>query len=173
MMDELILVDIDDRAIGSGEKAYVHERGLLHRAFSVFIVDKGSMLIQKRNPSKYHSGGLWTNACCSHPRKGEALQQAVHRRMLEELGFDCDVREIFSFMYRTAFSEKLFEYEYDHVFLGKYDGPVHFNRTEASEVMWIRLEALKAELVQHPERYTSWFLIAAHRVIQAVEEMDR
>ena len=168
-MDELVLVNIYDEEIGSGEKAAVHEKGLLHRAFSVFLVNDGKMLIQKRTINKYHSGGMWTNACCSHPRRGEQLMEAVHRRLVEELGFDCDVEELFSFMYRTAFSENLFEYEFDHVFLGSYDGPITLNEEEASAIKWVALEELKKDVVEHPERYTSWFLIALRRVIKHVE----
>lgn len=168
-MDELILVDIYDREIGSAEKAYAHEKGLLHRAFSVFLVNGNKMLIQKRNVDKYHSGGLWANACCSHPRKGETLECAVHRRMAEELGIDCEVKEVFSFTYRTAFAENLYEYEFDHVLLGSYDGPVSLNEEEASEYRWIDIGELGDELVTHPERYSSWFLIAAPRVIKLVE----
>lgn len=167
-MDELILVNVDDEEIGSGEKAYVHEKGLLHRAFSVFMVKEGKMLIQKRNQNKYHSGGLWTNACCSHPRKGEQLLDAVHRRLKEELGVDCRVRELFSFIYRTRFHEYLYEYEYDHVFLAEDSGEIVLNQEEASEIKWMDLEDLKVDLVKHPETYTSWFLIAAHRVIKMV-----
>lgn len=172
-MDEIILVNTDDEEIGYGEKAYVHEKGLLHRAFSVFIVNNGKMLIQKRNANKYHSGGLWTNACCSHPRKGEALTDAVHRRLREELGIDCEVEEVFEFMYRTVFADDLYEYEFDHVFLGDYEGPVELNEGEASEIRWIGLQELKEDLVRRPERYTSWFLIAAHKVIKAAEEKNK
>ena len=169
MMDELVLVNIYDEEIGHGEKADVHKRGLMHRAFSVFLVNDGKMLIQKRNVNKYHSGGLWTNACCSHPRQGEKLTEAVHRRMMEELGIDCAVEELFSFMYRTAFSEKLYEYEFDHVFLGSYAGPIELNEEEATEIKWIDLQELKEDVVAHPEKYTSWFLIALHRMIGVVE----
>ena len=168
-MEEIILVDTRDREVGSCEKLAAHVRPTLHRAFSVFLHSDGQMLLQRRNRSKYHSGGLWTNACCSHPRRGEPLMEAVHRRLVEELGFDCDVEELFSFMYRTAFSEHLFEYEFDHVFLGSYDGPITLNEEEASEIKWVALEELKKDVVEHPERYTSWFLIALHRVIKHVE----
>lgn len=169
-MDELILVNAEDEEIGYGEKAYVHEKGLLHRAFSVFIVNDGKMLIQKRNRNKYHSGGLWTNACCSHPRKGESLKEAVHRRLEEELGIDCDVEELFDFMYRTVFAENLYEYEFDHVFLADYSGSIELNREEASEIKWIDLQELKEDIVRRPEKYTSWFLIAANKVIKVAEE---
>ena len=169
-MDELILVNAEDEEIGYGEKAYVHEKGLLHRAFSVFIVNDGKMLIQKRNRNKYHSGGLWTNACCSHPRKGESLKEAVHRRLEEELGIDCDVEELFDFMYRTVFAENLYEYEFDHVFLAGYSGSIKLNREEASEIKWIDLQELKEDIVRRPEKYTSWFLIAVNKVIKVAEE---
>ena len=169
-MDELILVNAEDEEIGYGEKAYVHEKGLLHRAFSVFIVNDGKMLIQKRNRNKYHSGGLWTNACCSHPRKGESLKEAVHRRLEEELGIDCDVEELFDFMYRTVFAENLYEYEFDHVCLADYSGSIELNREEASEIKWIDLQELKEDIVRRPEKYTSWFLIAVNKVIKVAEE---
>ena len=169
-MDELILVNAEDEEIGYGEKAYVHEKGLLHRAFSVFIVNDGKMLIQKRNRNKYHSGGLWTNACCSHPRKGESLKEAVHRRLEEELGIDCDVEELFDFMYRTVFAENLYEYEFDHVFLADYSGSIELNQEEASEIKWIDLQELKEDIVRRPEKYTSWFLIAVNKVIKVAEE---
>jgi len=165
-MDELILVDLDDNEIGHMSKPEAHRLGTLHRAFSVFIInDKNEMLIQKRNENKYHSGGLWTNACCSHPRLGENLLDAVHRRLVEEIGFDTEVAEQFGFVYRTQFDKELFEYEYDHVFLGKYDGEITLNKEEASEIKWIDIEALKKDLVENANDYTSWFLIAAPRLL--------
>ena len=166
-MNNLIaLVDIDDKITGFETKSEVHRRGLLHRAFSVFIVKDGKMLIQKRNPDKYHSGGLWSNTGCSHQRKGEELTESVHRRMLEEMGFDCPVEELFSFVYRTQFSSELIEYEYDHVFAGSYDGEVSVNPEEASEVRWISFEQLGEELVKTPENFTSWFIICAPKVMK-------
>ena len=167
-MEELILVNYDDEEIGYMDKTYVHREGLLHRAFSVFIVHNGKMLIQKRNIRKYHSGGLWANACFSHPRKGEELQQAVHRRLQEELGFDCAVRELCDFVYRTVFSDHLCEYEFDHVFLGEYSGDVKLNEEEASEIKWIDIEELKALAVNKPEQFASWFLIALQKVIRCI-----
>ena len=166
-MDNLIaLVDIDDNITGFETKSEVHRRGLLHRAFSVFIVKDGKMLIQKRNPDKYHSGGLWSNTCCSHQRKGEELTESVHRRMLEEMGFDCPLEELFSFVYRTQFSPDLIEYEYDHVFAGSYDGEVKVNPEEASEVRWISFDQLGEELVKTPEKFSSWFIICAPKVMK-------
>nr|MCR5784053.1 isopentenyl-diphosphate Delta-isomerase [Eubacterium sp.] len=145
-MEKITLVDIDDNIIGYETKEEVHKKGLLHRAFSVFIVNDGKMLLQRRNINKYHSGGLWTNACCSHQREGEELYAAVHRRLFEELSFDCELSEEFSFIYRTAFSNGLFEYEVDHVFLGEYSGEVKLNPEEADEMCWVRFEDLKKDL---------------------------
>ena len=168
-MEEIILVNLDDEIIGSGEKLHVHKDGLLHRAFSIFIVNnKGQMLIQKRNENKYHSGGLWANSCCSHQRADEKLQEAIHRRLQEELGFDCELEEQFSFVYRTVFDNSLVEYEVDHVFLGHYSGEIEINKDEVTEIMWISLDELSEKLVNEPEKFASWFLIAAPQVIRGL-----
>ena len=118
--DHLICVDIFDRPVGVATKEEAHRKGMLHRAFSVFIVDsrEGRMLLQKRALGKYHSGGLWANACCSHPRQGEETTAAAHRRLVEEVGIDCTLTPLYSFVYREVFPDGLVEYEYDHVFLG-------------------------------------------------------
>lgn len=170
--EKLILVTVDDREIGTLGKEEVHRQGLLHRAFSVFLYDGERMLLQKRADGKYHSGGLWTNACCSHPRAGEALEEAVHKRMMLELGLDTEVRELFSFTYRTKFAEDLYEYEYDHVFLGTYDStlPVRIAPDEASEYRWVGLSDLKQELLLQPDTFTSWFLIAVSGVLPVIEQ---
>ena len=166
-MEELIaLVDINDRITGYETKGEVHRKGLLHRAFSVFIVRDGKMLIQRRNPDKYHSGGLWSNTCCSHQREGEELTESVHRRMIEEMGIDCEVTELFSFVYRTQFRTDLTEYEYDHVFAGSYEGEVSVNPEEASEIRWIPLEELGEALEKTPEKFSSWFIISAPEVMK-------
>lgn len=166
MEDALILVDVRDRQIGTMGKAEAHRLGKLHRAFSVFIIDQDSMLIQRRKQDKYHSGGLWANACCSHPREGEVLEEAIHRRMLEEVGFDCELKELFHFVYRSEYSDELFEYEYDHVFVGQYNGAVHFNEEEIEEVRWITFKDLARELVEQPEQFATWFLIAAPKFLE-------
>lgn len=170
MEDEIILVNIFDEEVGTMGKAEAHEKGLLHRAFSVFIYNGTKILIQKRAVDKYHSGGLWANSCCSHPRKNsdvsETLGQAVERRLLEELGFSCQVSEIHSFIYRTEFSPTLFEYEYDHVFIGEYKGEVVLNTDEASEYKWIEASQLAEDLYKNPQNYASWFHIAAPVVIK-------
>lgn len=165
MQDELILVDLFDQAIGHGEKLDVHRRHLLHRAFSVFLVDEnGRWLLQKRADGKYHSGGLWANACCSHPRWGETLPQAVSRRLQEELGITGNTQELFSFIYYAPFPS-LSEYEFDHVFLLRHSGPVTPNPEEIGATRWVTPEQLQQELLAHPEQFCSWFLIAAPRVL--------
>lgn len=170
--EKLILVTVDDKPIGTLGKEDVHREGLLHRAFSVFLYDGERMLLQKRADGKYHSGGLWTNACCSHPRAGEELEDAVHRRLKLECGIDTEVRELFSFTYRIKFDEHLYEYEYDHVFLGTYDSslPVRLNAEEASEYRWVGLTELKQELLLKPDTFTSWFVIAVSKVLPVIEQ---
>ena len=169
-MEEITLVDIDDNVTGYGKKTDVHRAGNLHRAFSIFIVNDGKMLIQRRNTTKYHSGGLWTNACCSHQRKGEQLLEATHRRLLEELGFDVELEELFSFVYRTEFSDTLYEYEFDHVFCGNYAGNIILNTDEAEETEWVSFSELKRRLTETPQLFTSWFIIAAPRVMKLLEK---
>lgn len=171
MFEEITLVDIDDHITGYSTKEDVHKRGLLHRAFSVFIVNDNKMLIQMRNPNKYHSGGLWSNACCSHQRKEEILSKAVHRRMNEELGFDCPLEEKFKFIYRTRFENGLVEYELDHVFVGEYCGEVCIDPNEASEIRWVEFDKLKSELLDNPENFSSWFIICAPRVLNLLGEI--
>lgn len=168
MEDQLILIDLFDREIGYGPKLEVHRRGQLHRAFSVFLIDGDRMLIQQRNPEKYHSGGLWANACCSHPRKGENLEEAVVRRMEEELGIRTDCKELFHFVYYSKYSDEMHEYELDHVFLGTYHGDPSFSREEIAQVKWVSMEWLAEDLKNHPEQYTSWFQIAAPSVLEKV-----
>ena len=122
------------------------------------------MLLQKRSAEKYHSGGLWTNACCSHPRQGEELSEAVERRLKEELGVRMPVEELYSFVYRAQFENGLTEYE--HVFLGEYDGEIRLNEEEASEIRWMDMDELAEDLWKNPEKYTAWFLIAAPQVLR-------
>lgn len=164
MQDELILVDLFDQAIGHGEKLDVHRRHLLHRAFSVFLVDEnGRWLLQKRADGKYHSGGLWANACCSHPRWGRNFAPrfpAGYRRNWESR----NAQELFSFIYYAPFPS-LSEYEFDHVFLLRHSGPVTPNPEEIGSTRWVTPEQLQQELLAHPEQFCSWFLIAAPRVL--------
>ena len=159
--EEVILVNELDIPLGSCEKMEAHRRALLHRAFSVFIVNsKGEMLLQQRAPEKYHSAGLWTNACCSHPRPGEDTKQAALRRLHEELGFTTELEKIFDFTYKSVFENGLTEFEFDHVFIGTYDLTVHPNREEVSNHSFLSLDAIDASLLAHPEKYTSWFHLA-------------
>lgn len=168
-MEEIALVDLDDNIIGYASKEDAHRKGLLHRAFSVYIVDGSRMLIQKRNRGKYHSGGLWTNACCSHQRRGEQLDEAVCRRLKEELTVDLSPKEEFNFVYRTVFEDGLTEYEIDHVFLGQYSGPVTADPEEAEEVKWIEINELKRLLETEPWKFTAWFIISAPRIFKILE----
>jgi len=138
MGDQIVLVDKDDREVGKAEKMAVHKKGLLHRAFSVLVFNsKGELLLQQRAKEKYHCGGLWTNTCCSHPRKGETVSQAAHRRLLEEMGVDCELEEIFSFSYRVDFPNGLTENELDHVLIGKSDSRPKPDPKEVEQWKWI------------------------------------
>lgn len=168
MNDTLILVDLEDNEIGVGEKLWVHKNDKLHRAFSVFVIDGDRMLIQRRNINKYHSGGLWANACCSHPRSGELLEDAVKRRLFEEIGVIASSEEVFHFIYRTEYDNGLCEYEYDHVFLCNYSGPVCPFKDEIDEIKWVNIEELKKDVVENPHKYSSWFLIALPRFLEIV-----
>ena len=168
--DKLIWVDLFDNEIGSGDKLETHVKNQLHRAFSVFIVYEGKMLIQKRALGKYHSGGLWANACCSHPRFGETLEDAVQKRMEEELGIskgNCQPKELFKFNYFSQY-EGLSEYEIDHVFLTDYHGEMQIDPDEIMDLRWIELENLQKEMEAEPQSFSTWFLIAAPRVMEYV-----
>ena len=167
--DELILVDVLDRPIGTASKAESHRLGLLHRAFSVFLVRGDEVLLQRRALGKYHSGGLWTNSCCSHPRAGEDLAGAVSRRLSDELGVrGCDCREVGSFVYRHQFADDLFEYEYDHVFLGEWHGDVTPDPDEAMDVRWMPIPEVMRRLQDEPALFTCWFPAAASYAFAAV-----
>lgn len=171
MNESLILVDLFDRPVGVGEKLETHRAARLHRAFSVFIIHDGRMLIQRRAMDKYHSGGLWANACCSHPRYGETFAQSVQNRLALELGIApgaCIPEELFSFVYYTNYGD-LSEYEYDHVLLADYCGSIVCDPTEIMDTRWVPLDELKAEIEAHPQRFSSWFLIAAPRVLAMVQ----
>jgi isopentenyl-diphosphate Delta-isomerase len=165
--ERVILVDADDREVGTLGKLAAHENGgVRHRAFSVFIVDaRGRWLLQRRAEGKYHFPGLWTNACCSHPRPGEGTEAAAHRRLREELGFDCPLTERFHFEYKaTSAVEGLTEHELDHVFTGVHGGEIHPDPEEVGSVRWVDPAGLARELQKHPEAYTPWFKLALERV---------
>lgn len=161
---DIILVDERDRPIGVSDKLTPHRTGALHRAFSVFIFNsKGELMLQKRARGKYHSGGLWTNTCCSHPRPGETVRHAARRRLKEEMGFAVSLREVFQFTYRTKFSNGLIEHEYDHVLVGRFDGVAHPDPAEVEDWKWISLSALRRAVNRHPRRYSFWLKQALPR----------
>lgn len=164
--DRLILVDLLDHELGVATKEESHNRPLLHRAFSIFLYDGDRILLQQRALNKYHSGGLWTNSCCSHPRAGESLPYAVTRRLWQELGVaDCHTEEIGSFVYYNKFADNLYEYEYDHIFVGQYYGPVVANTDEIQSIRWIQISELKEWLLHEPELFTVWFHSATPLVL--------
>lgn len=167
MEQKLIWVDLMDREIGSGEKLETHQKNILHRAFSVFLYSNGKMLIQQREKNKYHSGELWANSCCSHPRVGEDILVAASRRMEEELGITIGpgkLQEIDSFVYFQQY-DGLSEYEFDHVIVGEYDGILSPDPTEIQDLRWITYEDLEKELMEEPHVFAAWFRIAAPKVL--------
>jgi len=156
-MNDIILVDTDGNHTGSMDKMEAHRKGRLHRAFSIFVINsQGNLLLQQRADNKYHSGGLWSNTCCSHPVPGEPLIQAAHRRLNEELGFDCRLREIFAFTYNSNVGAGLIEHEYDHVLVGLYDGSVHPNPEEVQAWKWVSPYDLSTDISALPYLYTDW-----------------
>lgn len=170
-MSNVILVDLFDRPLGKMEKEAVHRQGLLHRAFSIFIFNsKGEMLLQQRSSTKYHSGGLWTNACCSHPLPGETTEAAANRRLCEELGFSVTLKKVFDFTYRAVFGNGLIEYEFDHVFIGTHDGAIFPNPVEAQQIVWAQTRLLEKHLELHPELFTEWFVIALPRLLEKMDD---
>jgi len=164
--DYLILVNEDDKPWGKLEKLLVHQLGLLHRAFSVFIFNSnGELLLQQRADDKYHSGGLWTNTCCSHPRFGEELNEAVERRLMEEMGIKCETNFQFSFIYKAEFENGLKEYEYDHIFFGISDGVPVPNKSEVKNWKYVDLNLLAKDLIINPDEYTAWLKICFDKIL--------
>jgi isopentenyl-diphosphate delta-isomerase len=164
-MEEVILVNEQDEQVGTMEKMEAHYQAALHRAFSVFIFnEKGEMLLQQRATTKYHSGGLWTNACCSHPRPSEATNDAATRRLNEELGFTTPLQKVFDFIYQAPFDNGLTEHEYDHVFVGDYPGNIQPNPVEVKDYCFKTMEEIQETLLNHSNKYTAWFHIAFPKV---------
>ena len=158
---DIILVNERDEQVGTMEKMEAHRKALLHRAFSVFIFNsKGEMLLQQRAQGKYHSPGLWTNACCSHPRPGESTLAAAQRRLQEELGFVVPLQKAFDFIYTANFDNGLTENEFDHVFIGAYEGTIFPDPAEVKAFCYKMPDIIREELKHTPERYTAWFAIA-------------
>ena len=162
----VILVAEDDSELGTMEKMQAHREGALHRAFSVFIFNtSGELLLHRRSLQKYHSAGLWTNTCCSHPRPGEATESAAHRRLLEEMGLSSELRHLFSFHYEVAFDNGLIEHELDHVFIGFSDALPEINPEEVSEYKYICPDELTEWIHNEPESFTPWFRICLPNVL--------
>ena len=166
-MQHVILVNERDEEVGIMDKTRVHEEALLHRAFSVFIFNsKGEMLLQQRAAKKYHSGGLWTNACCSHPFPGETTADAAMRRLREELGITTELEEIFHFTYKAPFDNGLTEHEFDHVLVGTYEGQIFPDKNEVDDYCFKSPDDIRTSLLTHPKKYTAWFKIAFDKVCQ-------
>lgn len=164
-LNQVILVNEQDEQVGTMEKIEAHRKAVLHRAFSVFIFNsKGEMLLQQRALGKYHSGGLWTNACCGHPSPDELTADAAARRLEEEMGFTTELNELFNFTYRHAFDNGLTEYEFDHVFAGYWDAPVFPSHEEVNDYCLLSLEDIRSSLTAHPQQFTVWFRIVFPRV---------
>ena len=165
-MENVILVDQEDREIGVMEKMQAHQEAKLHRAFSVFLLnDRNEVLLQQRAVDKYHCGGMWTNTCCSHPRAEEALQVAVDRRLKEEMGIVCATNWVYSFIYKADVGGGLFEHEFDHVFFGRFSGEPKPDKSEVADWSYVSLEELKQDVKKNPSKYTPWFKIILAEVV--------
>lgn len=157
-MEHVILVDEQDNEIGSMEKMEAHRKGILHRAFSVILLNsKGEILLQKRSASKYHSASLWSNTCCSHPRPGESISRAARRRLKEEMGIDATPEFVYSFIYNTNLENGFIEHELDHVLLGSFDGVPRVNNHEVENWKFESIDWLKKDIISNPGHYTFWF----------------
>ena len=157
-MEQVVLVDQADNEVGTMEKMEAHRKGLLHRAFSICIFNADNeMMLQRRAAEKYHSGNLWTNTCCSHPRPEETVLEAAKRRLVEEMGFQCDMREVHAFVYRAELDQGLIEHELDHVLFGEYEGKPEINPEEVSEWKYMSLDAIEEGIKKNPQEYTEWF----------------
>ena len=170
MEEQIILVDDNDNEIGTMEKQEAHLKGKLHRAISVFIFNsKGDLLLQQRAISKYHSGGLWSNACCTHPRKGESTEKAAKRRLVEEMGMRCDLNFRFSFVYRAELTNGLIEHEFDHVYFGESDDEPILNAEEAENFKYENIYSLISNIKKNGSEYTEWFKICLEEVKKYLE----
>ena len=154
----VILVDESNNPIGMMEKMETHRKALLHRAVSVFIINSnGEWILQKRALDKYHSMGLWTNTCCTHPSPGESDMESANRRLIEEMGINCKLKKLFSFIYKEKLDNELTEYEYDHVFIGISDTEPVINTFEVDDWKKIYYEELQKDIIANPDNYTCWF----------------
>ena len=158
---KVVLVDKNDNQIGLMPKMEAHQKGILHRAFSIFIINsQNQILLQKRSANKYHSAGLWTNTCCSHPREGENIIDAGSRRLHEEMGINTDLKVAFNFTYKAELENGLIEHEYDYVLIGKFNGTPKLNKDEAEDWKWISIEEVRKDIIENETDYTVWFVIA-------------
>ncbi|MDF2381411.1 isopentenyl-diphosphate Delta-isomerase [Nostoc ellipsosporum NOK] len=170
---DVILVDEQDVELGTMEKMEAHRQAVLHRAFSIFIFNKkNELLLHQRALSKYHSGGLWTNTCCSHPFPGEKTEEAASRRLQEEMGFQTPLQHAFSFVYKAPFDNGLTEHEYDHVFIGTYEGTVSPDPAEVADYCYKPVDEIVQSMQTHPQRYTEWFKIALPRLVEFLQEKN-
>ena len=171
--EKVILVDREDNPIGTMPKMEAHEKAVLHRAFSVFILNKnGELMLQQRALHKYHSPALWTNTCCSHQREGEHNLEAGTRRLEEEMGFVVPLEELFSFIYKAPFDNGLTEHELDHVMIGYFDGTPNINPDEVASWKWMSFTAIENDMILHPETYTVWFKIIFKRFFNHIKSIQ-
>ena len=170
MEEYVVLVDRNDNELGLMEKQQAHIAGLLHRAFSVFVFNSnGELMLQQRAASKYHSPTLWTNTCCSHPRENESYLDAANRRLVEEMGFECQLDYKFNFIYKANLDNGLTEHELDHVFIGTFDGEPQLNPEEVMAYRWVDMDDLKKDMQKNPQNYTAWFKIIFDQYISHIE----
>ena len=161
----VIIVDKKDKELGVMEKMEAHRQGFLHRAFSIYLINsRNEILLQRRAIKKYHSGGLWTNTCCSHPRPGEDMNAAANRRLMEEMNINCQLKKAFSFIYKKELDNYLIEHEFDHVYIGKFDGEPFPNMQEVIEWKFLEVDKIKTDIQQYPDNYTEWFKISFGKV---------
>lgn len=171
--DRVILVDKSDNILGTCEKMKAHREGRLHRAFSIFIFNSdGRLLLQRRALDKYHSAGLWTNTCCSHPREDETIELAAHRRLREEFGFDCNIHKLLEFNYKIKLSNDLYENEYDHVFVGEFNGIPKPSGNEISAWLWEKTDIIIKDIHKNPYKYTYWFQHILGNVVEYMKQLS-
>ena len=167
--EKVILVNEKDEELGTMPKMEAHEKAILHRAFSIFIInEKGETMLQQRAANKYHSPLLWTNTCCSHQRQGETNIEAGKRRLLEEMGFETELKELFSFIYKAPFDNGLTEHELDHVMLGYFDDEPKINASEVAAWKWMKPSDIKKDISTSPGKYTEWFKIIFERFYEHI-----
>ncbi len=172
MGEQVIVVDSRNRELGVMDKTEAHKLGVLHRALSVFLFNsKGEMLIHRRAMGKYHSSGLWSNTCCSHPRPGEAVADAAFRRLKEEMGISAELTEVFDFIYKADLGNGLYEHEADHVFIGKTDADAKPDADEVMDWKWVNIEEISKDMDVNPKNYTVWFQLIFKDVVKRMRDM--